>query len=287
MSAALPAPRRPGGFDGFVLLAAPALLYLALVYALPLLLLLLKSLNAKDGFPSIAGYVEFFHDPFHLNILWRTVRVALLTTLLALVLAYPTAFALARARGFVQSLILIAMVLPLAVGVIVKTFAWSILFRSDGLVNKTLMAIGLVDEPVRMLYTETALVIAAANVFLPFMVLPIYAVVRQLDARLPEAAATLGAGPWYRFFHVIAPLTMPGVIAGSAFVFSMAVSMYVIPSLIVGERSQTLSMLIARSYLFLRDEQLGSSMSAILLLIAVSVVLASSALVRRLSGSRT
>jgi putative spermidine/putrescine transport system permease protein len=287
MSAALPAPRRPGGFDGFVLLAAPALLYLALVYALPLLLLLLKSLNAKDGFPSIAGYVEFFHDPFHLNILWRTVRVAMLTTLLALVLAYPTAFALARARGFVQSLILIAMVLPLAVGVIVKTFAWSILFRSDGLVNKTLMAIGLVDEPVRMLYTETALVIAAANVFLPFMVLPIYAVVRQLDARLPEAAATLGAGPWYRFFHVIAPLTMPGVIAGSAFVFSMAVSMYVIPSLIVGERSQTLSMLIARSYLFLRDEQLGSSMSAILLLIAVSVVLASSALVRRLSGSRT
>jgi putative spermidine/putrescine transport system permease protein len=287
MSAALPAPRRPGGFDGFVLLAAPALLYLALVYALPLLLLLLKSLNAKDGFPSIAGYVEFFHDPFHLNILWRTVRVALLTTLLALVLAYPTAFALARARGFVQSLILIAMVLPLAVGVIVKTFAWSILFRSDGLVNKTLMAIGLVDEPVRMLYTETALVIAAANVFLPFMVLPIYAVVRQLDARLPEAAATLGAGPWYRFFHVIAPLTLPGVIAGSAFVFSMAVSMYVIPSLIVGERSQTLSMLIARSYLFLRDEQLGSSMSAILLLIAVSVVLASSALVRRLSGART
>jgi putative spermidine/putrescine transport system permease protein len=278
--------RTPRGVDGFVLLAAPALAYLALVYALPLVLLLGKSLSAKDGFPSIAGYTEFFADPFHLRILWRTVRVALLTTLLALLLAYPTAFALARARGFVQSLILVAMVLPLAVGVIVKTFAWSILFRSDGLLNKTLMAIGLTDAPVRMLYTETALVIASANVFLPFMVLPIYAVVRQLDPRLPEAAATLGAGPLYCFFRVIAPLTLPGVIAGSAFVFSMAVSMYVIPSLIVGERSQTLSMLIARSYLFLRDEQLGSSMSAILLLIAVSVVLGSSWLLRRLSGDR-
>ena len=278
--------RTPRGIDGFVLLAAPALAYLALVYALPLVLLLGKSLSAKSGFPSIAGYTEFFSDPFHLRILWRTVRVALLTTLLALLLAYPTAFALARARGLVQSLILVAMVLPLAVGVIVKTFAWSILFRSDGLLNKTLMAIGLTDEPVRMLYTETALVIASANVFLPFMVLPIYAVVRQLDARLPEAAATLGAGPLYCFFRVIAPLTLPGVIAGSAFVFSMAVSMYVIPSLIVGERSQTLSMLIARSYLFLRDEQLGSSMSAILLLIAVSVVLGSSWLLRRLSGDR-
>jgi putative spermidine/putrescine transport system permease protein len=278
--------RTPRGIDGFVLLAAPALAYLALVYALPLVLLLGKSLSAKSGFPSIAGYTEFFSDPFHLRILWRTVRVALLTTLLALLLAYPTAFALARARGLVQSLILVAMVLPLAVGVIVKTFAWSILFRSDGLLNKTLMAIGLTDEPVRMLYTETALVVASANVFLPFMVLPIYAVVRQLDARLPEAAATLGAGPLYCFLRVIAPLTLPGVIAGSAFVFSMAVSMYVIPSLIVGERSQTLSMLIARSYLFLRDEQLGSSMSAILLLIAVSVVLGSSWLLRRLSGDR-
>lgn len=278
--------RNPRAVDGFVLLAAPALLYLAFLYALPLVLLLGKSLSAKGSFPSIAGYSEFFADPFHLRILWRTVRVALFTTLLALLLAYPTAFALARARGFVQSLILVAMVLPLAVGVIVKTFAWSILFRSDGLLNKALMAIGLTDAPVRMLYTETALVIASANVFLPFMVLPIYAVVRQLDARLPEAAATLGAGPLFCFFRVIAPLTLPGVVAGSAFVFSMAVSMYVIPSLIVGERSQTLSMLIARSYLFLRDEQLGSSISAILLLIAVSVVLGSSWLLRRLSGDR-
>jgi putative spermidine/putrescine transport system permease protein len=138
----------------------------------------------------------------------------------------------------------------------------------------------------RMLFTEPALILAAANVFLPFMVLPIYAVVRQLDPRLPEAAASLGATPWRCFWWVVAPLTLPGVIAGSAFVFSMAVSMYVIPSLIVGERSQTLAMLIARSYLFLRDEQLGSSISAILLLIAISVVLGSSWLARRVAGGR-
>lgn len=273
--------------DGFAYLAAPALAYLALLYALPLALLLLKSLSAEDRFPSLVGYVEFFQDPFHLNILWRTVRVALLTTLLALLLAYPTAFVLARARGWVQTVILVAMVLPLAVGVVVKTFAWSILFRSDGLLNKTLLGLGAVDSPVRMLFTEPALVIAAANVFLPFMVLPIYAVVRQLDPRLPEAAATLGAGPVHGFLRVVMPLTLPGVIAGSAFVFSMAVSMYVIPSLIVGERSQTLSMLIARSYLYLRDEQLGSSISAILLLIAIAVVLGSSWLLRRVAGGRS
>ena len=272
--------------DGFLLLAAPALVYLAVLYALPLAILLGKSLSAGGRFPSISGYIEFFSDPFYLNILWRTVRVGLLTTLLTLLLAYPTAFVLARARGAVQTLILVAMVLPLAVGVIVKTFAWSILFRSDGMLNKVLQSSGLIDAPVRMLFTEPALIVAAANIFLPFMVLPIYAVVRQLDARLPEAAASLGAGPFFRFFHVVLPLTLPGVIAGAAFVFSMAVSMYVIPTLIVGERSQTLSMLIARSYLFLRDEQLGSSISAILLLIAITVVLSSSWLLRRHAQQR-
>ncbi len=284
---ALPKAWRGGGADPIALLALPALVYLALIYAVPLVLLLAKSFRAADGGFSVAGYVEFFGDPYHLRILWRTLRVALLTTLLALVLAYPTAWALSRARGVVQAVMLAAMVLPLAVGVVVKAFAWSILFRSDGALNGVLLALGIVDSPVRMLFTEPALVVGAANVFLPFMVLPIYAVFRQLDPALPEAATTLGAGPWRRFTRVVLPLTLPGVIAGSALVFSMAVSMYVIPSLIVGERSQTVSMLIARSFLYLRDEQLGSSMSAVLLMLAIVVVVGSSILVRRLTGARS
>lgn len=269
--------------DGYAMLAFPGLAYLCAIYALPLLLLLYKSLLNAEGHFSLSGYVEFLGDPFHRRILWRTLRVALYSTVLALLLAYPTAFVLARARGAWQNFLLVAMVLPLAVGVIVKAFAWTILFRSDGALNKALMALGVVEQPVRLLYTETALVIGAANVFLPFMVLPIFAVVRQLDRNLPDAAASLGAGPFFTFFRVTLPLTLPGVIAGCAFVFSMAVSMYVIPSLIVGERSQTVSMLIARSFLFLRDEQLGASMSAVLLIIAIAVVLGSSWLVECLS----
>lgn len=270
--------RRP---DGFAIAAAPGLLYLAVLFALPLTLLLAQSFRAADGSISIAGYVSFFSDPYNLTVTWRTLRVALLTTLLCLVLAYPTALALARATGVVQSMILIAMVLPLSVGVIVKAFSWSIVLRSDGIVNSALLGLGLVERPVRMLFTESALVVGAANVFLPFMVLPIYAVMRQMDPLLSPAAATLGAGPFRRFFKVQLPLTLPGVIAGVAFVFSLAVSMYVIPSLIVGERQSTLSMLIARSFLYYRDAQLGSTISAILLLIAIAVVLGSSWLVRR------
>jgi putative spermidine/putrescine transport system permease protein len=116
------------------------------------------------------------------------------------------------------------------------------------------------------------------------MVLPIYAVLRQMDTRLPEAAASLGATPAFRFLNVTLPLSLPGVVAGSAFTFSLAISMYVIPSLIVGERQQTLSMLTARSFLYLRDEALGATISSILLIIAISVVLVSSWLAARLGA---
>ncbi|EAQ05334.1 ABC transporter permease [Yoonia vestfoldensis] len=265
------------------LLAVPGLAFLAIIYALPLVMLLFKSIQGAEGL-TLVTYIDFFRDEFNQTVLWRTLRVALLTTLLALVIAYPTAFAMARAKGIWLTVFMVALVLPMSLGVIVKAFAWSILFRSNGFLNTTLQAIGMTDGPVRMLFTETALIVGAANVFLPFMVLPIYSVLRQLNSSLPEAASSLGATPWFRFTRVTLPLSLPGVVAGSAFTFSLAISMYVIPSLIVGERQQTLSMLIARSFLYLRNEPLGSTISAVLLAIAIFVVLFSSWLAGRLGA---
>ena len=265
------------------LLALPGLSFLAVIYALPLFMLLLKSFQI-DGEFSVAEYVTFFGDDYNLSVLWRTLRVALLTTCLALIIAYPTAIIMARAKGIWLSIFLVAMVLPMSVGVIVKAFAWTILFRTRGVLNDTLMSLGITDAPIRMLFTETALIIGAANVFLPFMVLPIYAVLRQMDSRLPEAAVSLGATPVFRFMNVTLPLSLPGVVAGCAFTFSLAISMYVIPSLIVGERQQTLSMLTGRSFLYLRNEALGATISSILLIIAISVVLGSSWLASRLGA---
>jgi putative spermidine/putrescine transport system permease protein len=265
------------------LLALPGLTFLAVIFALPLLMLLLKSFQI-DGQFSLEEYRLFFSDEYNMSVLWRTLRVATLTTILALLIAYPTAIAMSRANGIWLSIFLVAMVLPMSVGVVVKAFAWSIIFRTRGVLNDMLMSLGVIDAPIRMLFTETALIIGAANVFLPFMVLPIYAVLRQMDTRLPEAAASLGATPVFRFLNVTLPLSLPGVVAGCAFVFSLAVSMYVIPSLIVGERQQTLSMLTARSFLYLRNEALGATISSILLIIAISVVLGSSWLANRLGA---
>ena len=147
-----------------------------------------------------------------------------------------------------RSLLLATLFLPLAASVIVKAFAWTILLRRDGVVNETLMALGIIDEPIRMIFTETALIVGAANIFLPFMILPIYAVVAQLDPRLTEAAATLGASPLVAFLRVIVPLTLPGVIAGVALVFSLSVSAYVVPTLLIGENYPTLATTIAKAY---------------------------------------
>ncbi|MCQ0986328.1 ABC transporter permease [Jiella marina] len=279
-------PPRPirSPIDKIALLAAPGLLYLAVLYAIPLLLLLLQSFRSEDGGITLDAYTSFFAESYNLEVLLRTLRVAFLTTLLSLAIAYPTAIAMNRAKGVWLTVFLVAMVLPMSLGVVVKAFAWSILFRSNGALNQTMEFIGLIDAPIRMLFTETALVVGAANVFLPFMVLPIYAVLRQQDEALQHAAASLGAGPIFRFFNVSLPLTLPGIVAGAAFVFSMSISMYVIPSLIVGETQQTLPMLIARSFLYLRNEQLGSTISAILLIIAIVVVLSSSFLAARLGA---
>jgi putative spermidine/putrescine transport system permease protein len=262
------------------LLALPGAAYLVIAFALPLALLLVTSV-LSDGHLTLTGYQRFLADPFSWTVIANTLRVATLTTLVCLLAGYPAAFALARAPGALQAVLLAALIIPLSVGVVVKAFAWTILLRSDGVVNKLLLAIGAIDTPTRWLFTESGLVLGAVNIFLPFMVLPIFAVVKLLDPRLLDAAATLGASPLHRFVRVTLPLTMPGVIAGIAFVFSMSVSMYVIPTLLMGDRFKTLSILVARSFLFMRDRSLGSTVSVVLLVVAVAVVVASALLARR------
>jgi len=271
--------------DSALLLALPGTFYVLLVFAVPLILLLHSSVSTPEGI-SFASYVQFFSEPFSWKVMWNTLRAALLTTFFSLLIGYPTAFALARASGPMQLILLIALILPLSVGVVVKAFSWTILLRSDGLVNQAMMFLGLIDEPVRLIFTPGGLVFGAVNIFVPFMVLPIYSVVKLMDRSLLDAAATLGSGPIHRFFRVTVPLTMPGVIAGIAFVFSLSVSMYVIPTLLIGERYQTMSMLIARSYLYLRDRALGSTVAMVLLAIAVATVLASSYLTRNRQEGR-
>ena len=266
-------------------LTAPALFYLSLLYLVPLAWLLARSFIGPDG-ATIQPYVDLLSDGFTWQVIGNTLRVGALVTLVAFMIGYPAAIALSRARGIWQVVLLISIILPLSVGIVVKAFAWQIILARNGVVGQLLVATGLFEQAPQLLFTEAGLVLGAANVFLPFMILPIYSLLGLMDPRLPEAAATLGASPLYRFLRVTLPLTLPGIVAGAAFVFSMSVSMYVIPSLLIGDRFQTLATLTGRSFLFMRNEQLGSTTAVLLLAISVAIILLAGALARRVGGVR-
>ncbi len=249
------------------------------MFALPLVLLLGVSIVDANGL-TFAHYKRLFGAPYYLGVIWNSLRLGLLTTIIAFLISYPAAFGLARARGALRSVLLATLFLPLAASVIVKAFAWTILLRSDGIVNETLMALGIIEDPIRMIFTETALIVGAVNIFLPFMILPIYANVAQLDTRYAEAAATLGASPIVTFFRVILPLTLPGIIAGVALVFSLSVSAYVVPTLLIGEKYPTLATTIAKAYLLAREPGFGAAAGVTLLAIAIAIVALSARLSR-------
>ena len=256
------------------LLALPGAGYLALAFAAPLALLLMASV-ISEGRPTLAGYRTFLADSFSWTVMANTIRSAGLITLICLVAGYPAAYYVTFRLRRGRNLALFLIVVSLFTSYLVRLYAWDTILGSHGVINTALIRL-----------TESGLVLGAVNVFLPFMVLPIFSVVKLIDPRLLDAAATLGSSPLHRFFRVTLPLTMPGVIAGVAFVFSMSVSMYVIPTLLMGDRFKTLSVLIARSFLFMRDRSVGSTASVMLLLIAVAVVVASALLTRRWQPSR-
>jgi len=272
-------------FDPLAFLALPGLIFMALVFLAPLLLMLWSSIRGADGF-TLAGYARVLGDDYYIKVIGQTLQLALITTAGALILGYPAAFALARAKGWRQVVLFALVFLPLTVSIIVKSFGWGIVLRRDGILNWLMLNLGLIERPIRMIFTEFALYAGMINVFLPFMVLPIYSVVRMMDPRLPDAAATLGASPWFRFTRVTLPLSLPGVVAGVSIVFSLAVAAYVTPSLLMGDRYMTMSMVMAKAFLNLRDWQLGAAMAAVLLTLAVVVVIGAAILQRRLGTAK-
>jgi putative spermidine/putrescine transport system permease protein len=261
-------------FSAGVLLALPAVLILVVLYAIPLARLMASSFVGPSGL-GFEAYDRILGDAYGRTLVWNSVRLGALTTAVALIIGYPAAFGLAFARGASRSLFLASLFLPLAASVIVKSFAWSTLMRSHGVVNGALMSLHLTHAPIRQLFTQFSLISGAVNIFLPFMILPIYTVVAQIDPILTEAAATLGASPARAFMRVVAPLSLPGVVAGVSIVFSLSVSAYVVPTLLMGESYPTLATTIARAFLLLRDPALGSAAGAILMAIGLVVVVLS------------
>jgi putative spermidine/putrescine transport system permease protein len=266
-------------FDAKALIVLPGLAFMMLAFALPVTLLVSESFVGSQGL-TLEGYRKVLGDDYYVGIIWNSLKLALITTGVTLIIGYPAAFALARARGHVQVVLFALIFLPLTVSIIVKTFGISILMGRNGIINWLLVNLGFIERPIRLVFTEFNLYSGMVNVFLPFMILPLYSAMRMLDSRLTDAAASLGAGPVYTFARVTLPLTMPGVIAGASLVFSISVAAYVTPSLLIGDRFMTMSQVMAKAYLNIRDFQLGASMAVVMLVIATAIVFAAAYLAR-------
>ena len=213
----------------------------------------------------LTHYTAFLSDPFFLNVLWRSLVISAAVTLVCIILAFPLAYWLSRLRGTARAVLYLAVLIPLLTSAVVRTFGWMILLANNGFLNKSLIAIGITDSPIRMMYNEVGIIIALAEVLLPFMVLALDAALLNIDRQLYDAARNLGAGAVRIFWQVTLPLSMPGVVSGSVLVFSLAISAYVTPALIGGPRVPVMSTTIYQQGIALLNWPFGAAIAFILL----------------------
>jgi ABC-type spermidine/putrescine transport system permease subunit I len=249
-------------------LVSPLLLFLLVFYAYPVLAMLLRSV-AEPAW-TLGNYKALAADTVFLHVFWTTLRTAVAVTCGCLLLGYPVALALAR-PGRMASLALVIVLLPFWTSILVRSYAWMVLLGRRGLLNEALLAAGIIDHPLRILNTSVAVHIAMIHILLPYMILPVANVLRQIDPSLPRAALGLGATPWRVFREIVLPLSMPGVAAGVLLVFVLSLGFYITPALVGGPRDMTVSMLIAQQV-----DQLNwpyaACLSAALLVVTLAII---------------
>lgn len=259
-----------------LLLAAPLLVYMLVFYALPVAAMLLRSVN--DPSWTLANYAILFEDVVFQKTFWITINTSVTVTLGCLILGYPVAMGLVRAKSMAP-FILVIILLPFWTSVLVRSYAWMVLLGRHGLVNEALIALGMIERPIRILNTPLATQIAMIHILLPYMILPIANALRQIDPSLIRAASGLGATPFMTFRQVILPLSMSGMAAGTLLTFVLALGFYITPAMVGGPRDITLSMLIAQQV-----DQLNWAYAATLSAVLLATALAILAVARKLPG---
>ncbi len=252
-----------------LLLALPSFAYMILFFAVPLVIVLVYSFATRTstGSTSLSDWnLEAYRklgEPIVRNVVVRSVVLAVITTVLCLVIAYPFAYFCATRSAMVRNLLLVAVMIPFWTNFLVRNYAWRLLLSSGGPVSSFTESIGL--GPTEILFTKTAVVIGLVYAYLPFMILPLFASIDRLDWRLVEASRDLYASGPASFRRVVLPLTMPGVIAGSILVFVPSMGAYVTPELLGGGKETLLGSYIVTQFLTARNWPVGASLSFVLM----------------------
>jgi putative spermidine/putrescine transport system permease protein len=263
----------------WALLVLPATLFLVAFFVVPLLDVSIRSVTEPPD-AGLSNYTRFFEQEANLRVLTNTFWIATLTTLVCLVVGFPFAYLMTAVPGRIAGLLLIAVLLPFWSSLLVRTFAWQVILRDTGLLNNFLMDLGLTREPLPLVRTTTGVIIGMSHILLPFMVLPIWAVLRRIDPEFSRAAANLGASPATAFRRVVLPLSLPGVLAGCLLVFVLALGFYITPALLGGPRDQMISQLIVEQVQRTLDWGFAAAMSVLLMAFTLVILFVASRAVR-------
>ncbi|NMN57210.1 putative spermidine/putrescine transport system permease protein [Xanthobacter sp. SG618] len=265
-------------------LALPLAAFFALFFIAPLGLLVAISFETErqmTGTLGLGQYAAFLSDGLNLAVLRDTLLVGAKATLLCLLFGYPLAWLCTKVSARWQAVLIFLVVLPIVTSVVVRTFAWIVILGRHGIVNETILALGLSAQPLKLLFSETGVVIVLAQVQMPLMVLPLITTLQRIDPNLESASQALGAGAWRTFFKVTLPLSLPGIIAGTILTYTACVTAFVTQSLIGGSRLLFMPMMIFQQAMDLQNWPFAAAVSVIfmvsvLLIVAMLVALSRS-----------
>ena len=272
-----------------IVLVGPGLGWLLILMVLPCVLIFGISFFERG----IYGGIEYFFtlenfsraiDPLYLGIFLQSGRIAGTAALLALLIAYPAAYAISRAPRDRQATLLFLAILPFWSNYLIRTYAWIVLLNREGLINQGLQVLGYSGEPLSMLYNNYAVILGLVYNYLPFVILAIYSSISRLDPQLWEASEDLGASRFKTFYRIILPQTAPGVAAGFVFVFVLSIGNFITPDLLGGGRVQMVGNLIYDQFLTARDWPFGAALSFILISIMMALLFAQAIFTNRVQG---
>lgn len=258
-------------------LALPATLLLILFFIIPTLYIIAKVIK-DDG---MQYFVKFFLDDYYRDILLSTLTTAFKVTFFTLILGYPTAYYLSRTTSKYKNILLIATILPFLVSALVRAYGWVVILGDTGIVNQILQSIGLIDKPIKILYTMNGVVIGLVHLLIPYMILSIATVLQNIAPNIEAASHSLGANSWQTFRKVVFPLSLPGVITGSILVFTVSMTAFVTPKLLGGPRIKLMSTMVFQEVQVTFNWGMASAISFILLGTILLILLLSNLLTHK------
>lgn len=260
------------------LLVVPGMLWLAIFFALPMLIVVAVSFATRNAYGQVifnftlSNYQRFF-ESLYLRIFATTIFTAIVTTVITFLMGYPLAYTISILPKKWQQPSLVLVMIPFWINFLIRSYAWVIILRSQGIINTFLLKMGLIEKPLTLLYNDYAVMLGMIYALVPFMVLPIYVSIEQLDKRLLEAASDLGAPPLTAFRKITLPLTMPGIAAGSILVFISSLGMFVVSDIMGGAKSALIGNIIQNQFLAARDWPFGSALSIVLGILALLLIM--------------